>query len=475
MPMYQYNLHFLSLLGCLTLTFALHAQQVQVSDHDNVANELDYQLIGRFDDQVLLYRKTETKFYVQSFSYENLQHNWVKTIEFDHKEVTPFKIVPHKHSFSILYYYHQKGDTYVRGCEFSKTAEEMLDFPMGTFDGSFSLRRQHTTQAANKRYLVVYLPLYNGSIEVVNFDFDQKKTLWQQRLSYPGLTYMQHFKQLLVNNKGEVYTVYTQYNNKRQRKKHQFVIHRMDPSGDSQEQIIPFYEYQSYDMSIQYDEINHRLVAAGLYATEQTNLSNGIFYFNTDFRTVPTVQTSALEEGFMRSLTGKRKKKLIGIQNFAICQVVLRKDGGALLIAEQRFSYESTAAFYEEERDIPQADYLYENILVASIHPSGKVYWKDVLFKSQSSENDEGRYSSFFTVKTNSNIRFVYNNDISWDTSIFEYVINSQGQVRRNVVTHQERKNGLLPQLSSGLQVSASEMLALSERDQKLRVLKINY
>lgn len=474
--MYNYNL--LHLLGCFVLLLTppkTYAQQVQVSDPINVANELDYQLIGRFDDQVLLYRKTETKFFIQSFSYENLQHNWVKNIGFDHKEVTPFKIVPHNNSFSILYYYHQKGKTYVRGCEFSKMADEMLDFPIGTFDGSFSLHRQHTTHAANKRYLLVYLPLHNGIIEVVNFDFHQKSTLWQQRLDYPGLTYLQHFNQLLVNNKGDVYAIYNQYNNKRQRKKHQFVIHKINRSGNDQEQLIPFYEYQSYDMSVQYDEINQRLVAAGLYATEQTNLSNGIFYFNTDFEQVPAVQTSPLEESFIRSLTGKRKKKLVGIQNFDICQVVLRKDGGAILIAEQRFSYESASAFYEEERGSPQADYLYENILVASIHPSGKVYWKDVLFKSQSSENDEARYSSFFPVMTNSNIRFVYNDHIAWDTSIFEYVINSQGQVRRNVVTHQERKNGLLPQLSSGLQVSASEVLALSERDQKLRVLKINY
>lgn len=477
MPMYLYHIRVLCLIGSFTIISLLptQAQHVQVSDPVPVANELDYQLIGRFGDQVLLYRKTETKFYIQSFSYENLQHNWVKTITFDHKEVTPFKIVSHDNSFSVLYYYHQKGDTYVRGCEFSTMAEEVLDFPMGTFSGAFSAHRQHTTHAVNKRYLLVYFPLYNGTIEAVNFDFHQKKTLWQKHLSYQGLTYTQHFNQLLVNNMGEVYAIYNQHNNKRQRKKHQFIIHKLDKEGNDQEQIIPFHNYQSYDMSIQYDEINQRLVAAGLYATEQTNLSNGIFYFNTDLQSPPIVQTSPLEENFMRSLTGKRKKKLMGVQNFDICQVVLRKDGGALLIAEQRFSYESTAAFYEEERSTPQADYLYENILVASIHPSGKVYWKDVLFKSQSSENDQGRCSSFFTVMTNSNIRFVYNNNISWDTSIFEYVINSQGEVQRNVVAHQERKSGLLPQLSSGLQVSAFEMLALSERDQKLRVLKINY
>ena len=473
--------HYYTLWLCATgwlwsaLWAPLNAQELQVSDPINISEEVDYQLIGRYEDQVLLYRKTETKFFIQSFSFANLEHNWVETISFDHKEVTPFRIIPHENSFSILYHYHQKGHTHVRGCEFSTEAKELLDFNIGTFEGPFSPKHQYTATSANKRYLLVYLPLHNGSIDVVQFDFQQKQPLWQKQLSYQGLSYMQHFQQMVTNNTGEAFAIYDQYNNKRQRKKHQFVIHKIKPDGEDVTQLVPFEEYLSYDLYVQYDEINDRLVAAGLYSVEKTNVSNGIFYFNTDFTGTPTVQTSALEEGFMRSLTGKRKKKLPGIQNFTICQLVLRKDGGALLVAEQRFSYESTVAFYEEDRGMRQADYLYENILVANLHPSGKVYWKDVLFKSQSSENDNGRYSSFFTVTTNASIRFVYNNNISWDTSIFEYVINARGQVQRNVVTHQQRKNGLLPLLSSGLQVSASEVLALSERDQKLRLLKINY
>ncbi|MFT5648256.1 MAG: hypothetical protein ACI976_002955, partial [Aureispira sp.] len=51
----------------------------------------------------------------------------------------------------------------------------------------------------------------------------------------------------------------------------------------------------------------------------------------------------------------------------------------------------------------------------------------------------------------------------------------SSGNVQRNVVTHQLRKDGVLPQLIHSMQVSASEVIALSERDKKLRLLKINY
>lgn len=471
------NIYYsLVLIGVVSFFYTnfTHGQDVQISAPVDVTNGVDYELIARYEDHVLLYRKTETKFYVQSFITGNLKENWVKTIEFNKKDITPFKIVPHKESFSILYYYYKKGKTYIRGKEFNTKAQEINNFDVGFFNGIFSLDRKQVISSQNKNYSLIYIANYNGNLEVINFDMFNKKALWEDVFEFADLNYHKNFQQLLVNNQGETFIVYNENNTKRRRKDHQFSICKVDQQKNKLLHVVPFSEYISYDMNVQYDEINRQLVAAGLYSI-QNAVASGIFYFNTNFQSVPVVQTSELEETFMRSLTGKKTKKITGIQHFSICQLVLRKDGGALLVAEQQFAYESNTIFYDEDQSRKYADYLFENILVASIHPSGKVYWKDVLFKSQSSENDNGRYSSFFAVKTNSSIRFLYNNDISWDTSIFEYVINSSGNVKRNVIAHQARRNGVLPQLTNSIQVSASEVIAVSERNQKLRLLKINY
>ena len=473
MSNYYYLLYTCLFYSCFS--FSLSAQQVQVSAPVDLPSEVDYQLIARYDDQVLLYSKTETKFYIHSFKKGDLTQDWIKPINFERKDATAFRILPHENSFSVLYYYFRKGTTYIRGKEFNAKAETINDYEVGDFKGTFSMLDRHAISAHNKQHFLIYSPLNNGQVAVINFDVRRKKQHWKQILHPQNLNYHQHFKQLVLNNAGEVFAVYDQYNTQRHRKKHQFVLGKINLGGQIQWQNIPFYNHLSYDIHVQYDEINQQLVAAGLYAVDKSSLTNGLFYFNTNLAQAPKIHLTALEEPFMRSLTGKRKKKLAGIRNFSICQLVLRKDGGVLLVAEQRFTYESSINFYEEDKAPNQADYLYENILVASIHPSGKVYWKDVLFKSQSSENDNARHSSFFAVKTNSSIRFLYNNNISWDTSIFEYVINSTGQVQRNVVTHQERKNGLLPQLAHGLQVSSSEVIAVAERDKKLHLLKINY
>lgn len=450
------------------------AQNVQISEPIDVANEVDYELIGRYKDHFLLYRKSETKFFIQSFTISDLKQNWVKTIEFDKKDITLFKIVSDEESFSILYYFHKKGKTHIGAKEFNNEAQEIGDFSLGSFDRPLTVHHHQIINSKNKQFFLIYVPGYNGHIEVMNFDLLAKKVIWQSNFKFPEFSKKREFEQILVNNAGETFILFNENNNRLKGKEHQFSILQINPDKTQTICKISFKEHVSHGMNVQYDEINQQLVASGLYSAQKGAI-NGIFYFNTNLEQIPTIQTSELEETFMRSLTGKKSKKIHGIENVAICQLILRKDGGALLVAEQRFMYESSMDFYGEERKKTQADYLYENILIASIHPSGKVYWKDVLFKSQSSENDNALYSSFFAVKTNSSIRFLYNNDISWDTSIFEYVINSSGNVQRNVVTHQLRKDGVLPQLIHSIQVSASEVIALSERDKKLRLLKINY
>ncbi len=453
---------------CLNLVWS---QEVQISEPIDVVYDVDYELIGRYKNQVLLYRETASKFSIQSFD-KDLKKSWVKTIDFDPKDVSILQIIPHKKSFFIFYYFQKKGNTFVKGKEFDAEAQEIDAFEVGKFDEPIYIYNYQVVSSKNKNTLLIY-SVIGEHLEVINFDLKNKVPYWQTKLSFPDLNFYKCFEQILVNNAGETFVVYNKNNTKRKRKEHQFSICKISPNINFQFQEIPFYDYLSYDVLAQYDEVNQRLVVAGLYAS-QNSVANGIFYFHTDLKAAPTVQTSELEESFMRSLTGRKKKKITGIENFIMAQLILRKDGGALVAAEQRFVYESSG-FVAHDDSRTQADYLYENILIASIHPSGKVYWKDVLYKSQSSENDKGLYSSFFVFKTNSNLRFLYNNSISWETSIFEYVVSGKGDVERNVITHQEIKDGILLQIRGSIQVSAHEMFALSERNNKLRLLKIIY
>ncbi len=468
-------LYIYFVLGFLFSDVSLIGQNVKISEPIDVTNEIDYKLIDRFQNQILLYRRTETKFFIQSFS-PDLTSNWIKTIEFDKsKNIKPLRIISGVEGFSILYYFFKGGDTHIYSAFFDTSATLISDISLAVFENQFVVRDFHLPISQDKRYVIAFAPSSKNNLEMVRFDMHSQLVDWQMEVSLPRLNYFDNFEQVVVSNKGEAFVIYNQNNNRRKRNEHNFLIHQVINDSVARDFVVPFHNYISYDLDAQYDELNQKLVVAGFYSVTNDDKAEGIFYFNTDLKANPSVHIDGLGEEFIRSLTGRRRKRMDGIQNFHINQLILRKDGGVLLVAEQQYQFVATGYYFMEEEPSRQADYLYENILVASIHPTGEVHWKDVLYKSQLSENDNARYSSFFAFKTNRNIRFLYNNDISWDTSIFEYIVDGRGQIQRNVVTHQHRKSGLLPQLKSGLQISANELITVAERDNKLRLVKINY
>lgn len=451
-------------------------QQLLLSESIEIPNGTDYQLIGRYKEQVLLYRKNGCKMSIQSFGDKDLKEKWIKTIELDNNNTTSIVVIPDMDCFFVLYCYYKKNQTHIRLKKLNTEAEEISDIEIGVFEEPCYLKKDNVVFSEDKSHFLIYLnSIANNKLELIAFDLKEQKTHWQKKIDFEKEKPSSSMEYILINNAGKIYLVFNDNNNKAKRHLHQFNIYHIELDGQKTLYQVPFENYISYDMEVQYDEKNNQLVAAGLYSNENY-LANGLFYFRTNLvDSAPQIHLSEFDETFIRSLTGKKNKKITGIQNFKICPLILRNDGGVLLIAEQQFVFQSMGNTQLANETNIHSDYLHENILLASIHPTGEIYWKEVLFKSQHSENYNVRYASFFTFRTNSSIRFLYNNDILWDTSIFEYIVNGQGKTQRNALLHQERRDGILPLFSDALQLSSSELVVLSEQNNKLQLLKINY
>ncbi len=455
------------------LNNSVYCQKLMQSEPVDINNELDYTIIGQFNNSILLFRETESTYIIQSFN-DSLKEEWEKNIEFEIKDITPLKIIPQKEYFLIVYYYHKKGNCYVRSKKVNTKGVEKDDVEIGKFDSPCYPGNHQLKISKDNSYLLIYNVKDDNHIETISLNLNNNEKSNNQIIEFTDLKYYRNFEQILINNSGEIFTLFNKNNNKRKREQHYFSIIKIESNGKQSIQNVPFYDYLSGDMKIEYDDLNNKIVAAGFYINEKKE-ANGIFYFTSNLSEVVHVKTIELEESFMRNLTGKKRKNMDGISDFFITNLILRRDGGVLLVAEQQFVFQASGFGSEDDNTETLADYLYENIFLASIHPSGELFWKEVLYKSQSSENDNGKSSSFFIFRTNSNLRFLYNDNISRSTSIFEYVVSNKGVSSRNVIVHQQKRTGFLPQFRSSLQLSSKEMIVLSEREDRLRLIKIKY
>jgi hypothetical protein len=94
------------------------------------------------------------------------------------------------------------------------------------------------------------------------------------------------------------------------------------------------------------------------------------------------------------------------------------------------------------------------------------------LHKKQYSQDDEAIFSSFFLLKSPDRLHFMFNDEIKYENTCSEYVLNPIGEFDRNSLLSTVNQ-GLRLRFRDAIQISATECLAPSEFRNRLRLVLI--
>lgn len=446
------------LLIGLFVSYQGQAQTLQMAALEDTKLINEYQLIGQVGEQILIYKKSNTKTEIQAFD-DSLDILWTKPIELQTNRSTRLlAIIPQARTFQLLYSYYQKGNTEIHVQTFSAAAEFVSDTLVYQFKSFFD--DSQVVFSKNQRYFVWYKRM-GGQQQVFCYDLQTNQIIWEQLLPKTEPKSFKYMDKMTVNNEGTAYLLeqHMQRNTLGDNLPN-FSLYTLYSNTDLPTQRLGF-GYRYYDFVLQYDEWNGRLVIAGFYGegkySSKFNQVDGLFSFRQGLDAQIVYAPIAT---FDDPNTKKDKKMLI--ENFEATDILLRRDGGILLLAEQRYIYNSNAAFDESIGSGRSKDYIYKSILAASIAPNGVSEWQKILHKEQISSDDNGRYSSYFLFRGRSEIRVVFNDNVHWESGILEYLITGKGDMNRNVISHHKKKHKAIIELRHSLQISATTFLTLS-------------
>ena len=463
------------ILFSIGVFYSAFAQRIQLSSPIGKIDDSNYQLVDKLNDSLIVINQVSNRIIVESYN-DSLDKFMEKTLDFSPiQQIHLLKAISKNKEISILYYYQRKGATYIKSRVIDGKANTLSDDLILSCSGlvHFSVE-EDISISPDQRYLTFKYYSSKHVAQLLCYDIIDKTVFWRKHITSKNLCFDRHYKKIITNNLGQSFMMCHKFIPSQQES--YVYIFEFDADSTEHAYTLDLKGYRMGDFNISYDHIHDKVMVLGFYG-ESSFYAQGIFSarFNVD-ESYKMAAFNDFDQTLMRSFTGKKKDNIKGLHNIFIDDVILRRDGGALIVSEQHFVYEKQ---YTDRGDqqiySSKADFLYENILLTSIHPTGELHWNEVLHKSQSSENDEGKYSSFFLFKTNRSIRFVYNNDIRRGTSIFEYVVQGNGEVQRNVLSHQSKGSDLLPNFRNSLQTSANEMVVLSESNRKWRLMQINY
>lgn len=454
------------------------AQDILVSEDLPLRNDVSYELIGELRGNILLYHNRVTEHEIQCFD-QRMQLDWSKEIEFDRRTAKMLGLVTLNDNFYIFHHFRRKGNTLLKANKYDAGANLLdstlvFDFGFLFFTPDFEL-----ILSEDRTKALVFFVEKQSIMRALSFDIPSMELLWEKSFEPDDYSYSEDGLQALVDNRGNFHLIIEKDNFRSRRKEHFYQVHSYYGTTDEYRKFdTGFQGMLTYDAYFTYDDLNDHLVAAGFYSEKDLGKATGMFYLNIDPKAPNDIvlKFQKFDTETLMGILGKRGKRAKGLQEISVQEVVLRRDGGAILIGERNRMFErgGTSRTYVEGMNRFMVDYYFDELLIASIHPTGEMHWKTILHKKQYSQDDDGIYSSYFLFKTPSNLRFLFNDEIRYENTVSEYILNGLGTYDRNSLLSTANLD-LRLRFRDALQTGSNALIVPSERRNRLKLVKMEF
>ena len=310
--------------------------------------------------------------------------------------------------------------------------------------------RHHLSKDKSKILIYSVLPKQKKERErfyLQVFD-NQMNTVWEKTVNLPFNDDKFSIEEYQVDNNGNVYMLGVVYQDKTRFRRggsptYQYVVLAYRDNGEAVEEYkVNLNEKFITDLTFRVAK-NEDLVFSGFYSQLGTYSVKGTYFFrlNPNTKEIYNKNLKAFDFDFLTAFlsekqTNKAKKaaqkgKAPELYQYALDDLILRSDGGAVLVAEQyyverryndnngfgggfggvgfnrfnRFNRFNNTSFNDEY------DYYYNDVIVVNIQPNGEIEWTARIPKQQVTTNDGGYFSSYAMSIVKDKFYFVYNDN----------------------------------------------------------------
>jgi hypothetical protein len=417
----------------------------------------DYEVLS-YDDQMLL--------------------RWERVLELEKRTTDLISVSPGANVFHFLYGYRYRGDYIIMHRVYSPELVLLDTMVVHVDEKEYFTPRYRSTVSEDKTKVLLFQAEKENEVSVMVYDLVGRKKLWEKEIRSQDGSVRRDFRDMLLSDKGDVFIILDQERlSDRNRMFEVVFIDRETEEVRTTEMNLG--DLLAVDVFSVIDNVNRRLLMCGLYTERSFGKSKGMYMATLDMADLQKqLRTVVFSEEFLINIYGKEVSGNRGVANFAIRDIALREDGGALLIAEMTKEY-SRRPNVPGRREFGYlrggwVDYYYEDLIVFSLHPDGSEHWNAVLHKKQYSQDDDAMYSSYFLFRTPEMLRLLFNEEIRLENMVSEYVIRGNGYHRRQSVFSTDYQR-LRLRLRDAVQISYNECIVPSERNSRLSLVKITF
>lgn len=460
------------------------AQEISISSDLNIRSYFSYDILGEINERVLIYRD---KGFIQEIDVFNqeLEHTQYAELFFEEKKVDVFNVMALDTVFQVLYGYFQNDTLLFKMRRYDHKITVVDTATIGALAKSSIRKRITPVISEDKSKILLYT--YDGEENFYFFIFDNylKRISWLQKVKIDNCNPRQDVHEIRMTNNGNFFLVLNTPNKTNAQEPPLRLLFFYPALNSYKNTIVHFNNLVRKDIHFGYDNLNNRIYFVGTYAEKRGKDTKGYFVLNrrisqlADHEAIETVDFG--EELIYELLQGKKKKSSL-FNDLYVQEIIPRQDGGLVILSEiqrefsRRNPYNNAygRSAYDGYSRRGWVDYYNDDIIISNLGPNNEEEWTKVLYKKQFSQDDEGVFSSFFTLKTPSRLRIIYNDEIKKANTVSEYLLDPVGQLARNSLMSTEYQNMKL-RFQDALQISSNSILVPSEKNYNLNLVKITY
>ncbi len=376
--------------------------------------------------------------------------------------------------WALTYFYNEKHEkTYLFAQEINKSTLNLVKDIVKIGEQEESNRERQDVfslaQSRDSSKIVIFNRQPNSkdkegqlfSLSVYDADFNE---IWTRDTKLPYNKKSFKVEDYQVDNKGNVYLlgiIYTEGANRLKRDgkatyQYDIVAYMRDSTIDVQEYKISLRDKFVTDLTFRIAD-DGEMVCAGFYSEKDAKGMKGSCFFKINPKTkdMTSISTREFDFNFMTANLSEKSKLLAKaatehddksrepeLFDYSLDKLIMRSDGGVILIAEQYYieerqlnnsAYGNSGLYgynaygynswnspyssfydpygYRNNRSNRRADYYYNynDIIVVNIQPDGEIAWTARVPKHQVSVNDGGLYSSYSMSIVAEKLYFAYN------------------------------------------------------------------
>jgi hypothetical protein len=379
-----------------------------------------------------------------------------------------------------------------------------IDYTKKRNSGGFGI---HTSRDEEKMMIVIAPPYDKEGDEEFNIIMCDKdmNVLWKKAITLPYPDKLFGLAKMRCDEDGNIYVLGRLFKEKKEReRKQQNYSYRMIVYTNQGENKVD-YEIKLEnkfitDISFAIND-KDEVVASGFYSKIGGYAVDGAFYMVMDshgkevkLASIKEFTIDFLTQGMTEREEKKAKKKDdkgkdLELYQYDMDELVLRDDGGAVLVGEQY--YTRTVSYpCGNGNTCTRTYYYYNDIIVVNVDPTGKIQWAEKIPKRQVS-SDGGYYSSYCLAVNGSKLHFIFNDHKDnlapkkqgdWKNYNFGdkngivtlATIGSDGVVKREALfSLSETEVNIRPKVSE--QINDTQLLLFGEKRKKEQFALVNF